>query len=99
MKKNEFTAFSGEMDGTGGCIVGEDQLDTGKLVCFYYAELAKRERSESRAETTVGCKGSQCEEQWRKGRRGRREQMVQLHTMFKCSISQRNQLTYVINIH
>lgn len=80
-------------------LLGKVSLDTGKLVCFYYAELAKKERSESRAETIVGCKGSQFEEQWRKGRRGRREQMVQLYTMVKCSISQRNQLAYVINIH
>lgn len=85
IKKNEITAFSEEMDGTGGCIVGKNKLDTRKSVCFCYAELTKQERSESRADTTVGCEGSQCEEQRRKGRRGRLEQMLQLRTMFKCS--------------
>lgn len=99
MKKNEITAFSEEMEGTGGYIAGKNKLDTGKSVCFYYAELTKEERSESRAETTMGCERSQCEEQRRKGRRGRQELMVQMHTMLKCSNITEKQLTYINNQH
>lgn len=85
-----------KMDGTGGCIVGKNQLDTGKSVCFRYAELTKEERSESRSETTVGCKGSQCEEQWRgeEGKTG--ADGIISHYI---QVSQKSQLTCIINLH
>lgn len=38
IRKNEITAFSEEMDGAGGCIVGKNKLDTRKSVCFCYAD-------------------------------------------------------------